>query len=878
MIRAGIRRAFHLALRRDRRWERDVDDEIELHLALRAEQLIANGVPRDKAIEEAVRRFGRPDESRARLLEAARHREQRMQRAESFDNVRQDISFALRSLRRQKGWTAVTITTIALGVGATTAVFSVVSSLLLHPLPYPNAGRIVFVHQMPSQGNNTGVNVRMTPAAPVVRAWKKDAKRFESLEAYRIWQVSLRTGADPVHLNAAAIEPTFPAFAGQRPLLGRMFTAGDVAARAPVVLLGETSWRTQFAGDSSVVGRTVWLNDSAYTVIGVFPAPLRTPELNDPASEVWMPLDLSDNKIGVSVVGRLRPRATASDATRELDSIVARTAGFKGAPFRTVITTPAQSVRFHDSLIMLTGAVALVLLVAFANVAHLVMARSNSRERELAIRAALGAGRLRLFWQLLTESFVLTVAGSIAGVLVGWVALRVLVGLRPRSLDELATAHLDGTTLAVALAVAAIGGVAFGIVGAAHSRRHSTSDSLKSGSQSASAAASRGRARAVLVISEMALSTTLVVCATMVIRSVINLQQADLGFAPINLYSVVITPSTSQYPNAAARTEIKSRVIGRLRQIPGIQSAAVTGNAPGMRSFQIGRLEIQGEPVAPTTSTAFIDKNDVETGYFRAMGIRLIAGTTFTDTSSGSSQVIVNAGFARRHWPGASALGHRLRVTLADSEPWLTIVGVAADAATTGAGAESSAPMLYVPSALHEFSALMLRSSTNVDPTATIRKVAHSIDPRLTPQVRSIERQMAGSLAQPRFMMLLLSIFTALGLVLSAIGLYGVMAFSVAQRTREIGIRVALGASLTQIGRSVVVRGVGLAVTGAAVGVFVATWGTKLIEHELYGVARSDVPSFVVAVSVLLGAAVVACIVPMRRAVAVDPIRAIRSE
>jgi putative ABC transport system permease protein len=877
MIRAGIRRAFHLALRRNRQWERDVDDEIALHLALRAEQLIANGVPREKAIEEAVRRFGKPDESRARLLEAARHREQRMHRAESFDNLRQDVSFALRSLRRQKGWTAVTITTIALGVGATTAVFSVVSSLLIHPLPYPNAGRIVFVHQQPSQGNNTGVNVRITPAAPAVLAWRKDAKHFESLEAYRTRPVSLRTGANPLPLNATAIEPTFPAFAGQLPLLGRMFTPGDVAASMPVVLLGEKSWRAQFAGDSSVVGRTIWLNDSASTIIGVLPTSLRTPELDDQASDVWMPLDLRDKSMGVSVIGRLRPGATMGDAAREMDSVFARTGGFGGAPFRTVLTTPAQSVRFHDSLIMLTGAVALVLLVAFANVGHLVIARSNSREREMAIRTALGAGRVRLFWQLLTESLALTLAGSISGVLVGWAALRIFVGLRPHSLSALAEVHLDGTTLAVALAVAVIGAVAFGIVGAAHSRRHSTSDALKSGTPDGSTTGARGRARAILVISEMALSTTLVVCATMVIRSVINLQQADLGFTPKNLYSVEITPPASQYATASARTEIMSRAMARLRHMPGVQSAAVTGNGPGRRTFLVGRLDVQGEPVTSTTSTAFIDKNDIESGYFRTMGIRLVAGSTFTDTSVGSSQVIVNDGFARRHWPGASALGHRLRVTLADSEPWLTVVGVAADAATTGAGAESSAPMLYVPSVLHDFSALMLRSS-DVDPTAAIRAVVRSIDPRLTPQVRSIERQMAGSLAEPRFMMLLLSIFTVLALALSAIGLYGVMAFAVAQRTKEIGIRVALGASMGQIGRAVVVRGVGLAVAGAAVGVFVATWGTKLIEHELYGVARSDLSSFVVAVTVLLGAATVACIVPMRRAIGVDPIRAIRSE
>jgi putative ABC transport system permease protein len=390
-----------------------------------------------------------------------------------------------------------------------------------------------------------------------------------------------------------------------------------------------------------------------------------------------------------------------------------------------------------------------------------------------------------------------------------------------------------------------------------------------------------------LVVSEMALSTTLVVCATMVIRSVINKQQADLGFAPANLYAVSVNAPKSQYGTPAARAEVERRVIARLRQMPGVRSAAVTANPPGSRSFLVGRLEIQGEAApATTSSSSFIDVNGVESGYFRAMGIRLSAGTTFTDTIGGSHQVIVNAGFARARWPGASAVGHRLRVAQMsvrpvqpDTQPWLTIVGVVADVTTGGPSSEArAAPMLYTSSPVDESSALMIRSATSADPTPAVRAVVRSIDPRLTADVVSVEHRLSQSLAAPRFMMLLLSIFTVLALVLSAIGLYGVMAFAVAQRTREIGIRVALGASMAQIGRAVVVRGVGLAVAGAAIGVFVATWGTKLIEYELYGVDRSDLSSFAVAVAVLLGAATIACIVPTRRAVGVDPIRAIRSE
>lgn len=880
MIRAGIRRAFRLSLTGKRGWERDVEDEIKLHLSLRAEQLMAGGAQSDDAYREAVRRFGPLDESRGRLIEAARHREQRMQRTEYIADLKQDLAFALRTLRRQKGWTAVTVLTLALGVGATTAVFSVVSSLLLHTLPYPGGNRVVYVYQQPNQGNSTGIMVTINPSSPSVRAWKTGSHSFEALEGFSSTQMDMRTTGNPASLNVGRIEPTFPNFAGKRPLIGRMFGLADITAGGRVALLGEEMWRSRFGADSAVVGKAITLDDSLYTIIGVLPASLQSPTVGDPPRDVWLPLDLRDDKRGMMVVARLLPGADVGRAARELDSLYAHSAGFTSGkiPFQAVVVSPAARLAFRDSLVMLAFAVALVLLIACANVAHLLMARSASRQRELAIRAALGAGRGRVFRQLLTESLLLATSGTAIGVLVGWLGLKALIALRPPALSTLSVAHLDTTTLALAATVAVVTGVVFGLMGAVQSRHHSTNDSLKS-SGGRTSGGGRGRARTFLIISEMALSATLVVGATMLVRSVVNLQRAELGFEAKGLYTLRVTGGTDRNSSPVARGALLRTLATRLATVPGIRSVAMASTPPSWRSFSVGRLEIEGEAAPPATTTSFIDVNRIGTGYFPTMGIRLVYGTPFTDTVATANQVIVNAGFARKHWTGASAIGRRLRVAQkSGAESWLTIVGVAADAATSGPMSESSAPLLYTAAADSNVVAVLLRTDGSADLLTPVQALVRSIDPRLTVKLDDADRQISQSIATPRFVMLLLTVFTILALMLAAIGLYGVMAYTVSEQTREIGIRVALGATRARIARRVLASGIVVAILGAAVGLATAAWGTKLIESQLYGVARSDFVSFFAATVVLLCAAIVACIVPTRRALAVDPMTAIRAD
>ena len=860
----------------------DVDDELRFHIEMRVRDYMTRGMTEDEARAATARRLGDLATQRAECLTITTRRERRMTRAQLIDAFGQDVGFAVRTLGRQKGWTAVAILTLALGIGANTAVFSVVNSLLLHPLPYPNADRTVILFQEPTQGNQTGMTVMVSPGVPQVRAWRENARSFDDMEAYRTADMTLvpsRGEAATVH--AANVLPSFTTFADKHPLIGRSFTDADVKDGGHVAMLSEGIWRTRFGASDSVIGRPLSLDGQLYTVIGVMPAAFRLPPQFQLSTDVWLPYDLHNENMGVSLVARLRRGVSYSVAQRELDSISARLQSSTGSHprFRSKIVPPRQLVGFRDSLMLLTGAVALVLLIACANVAHLLLARAATRQRELAIRAALGAGTSRLVRQLLTESLVLAVAGSAGGLLVGWAGLRTLIALRPASLSNLDSARMDTTTLLVTIALGILTGLLFGLVGAIQSARHSTHESLKAGTLSTSQSRRQNRLRGLLVVSEIALSTTLLVGASLLVRSVVRLQLMNPGFNATGLYGIQVVLPENSYKTPASRHAFHSELMGRARAVPGVEAAVMAEGAPPMRNFLIGALQLEGDAPPKEGTTAFISYNGVQPSYFRDMGIRLVEGRTFSDTAEKSTQAMVNEGFARKYWHGQSAIGRRLRIAFNGKGDWLTVVGVVKDAYTSGLTSDASDPLLYVPFQGNYQPALIVRTAPNTTAIATVRSLIPAMDHQLPPpSVTNVEDAMRESIASPRFTMLLLAVFTVLALVLAAVGLYGVLAYAVAQRTREIGIRIALGATRRTIARAIVGQGALLATVGIAIGLGGAYWATKFIDKMLYGVPRGDPYAFTAGALVLFGTAIAACIVPMRRAVSVDPLIAMRAE
>jgi len=866
------------------RAEADVDDEIAFHIDMRERDYIARGMSAADARRAATRRLGDLAQARAECIAIDSRRERRMTRAQLVDAFVQDIRFAWRTLGRQKAWTAVAIITLALGIGANTAVFSVVNALLLHPLPYPNADRIAFVYLEPARGNNTGMSVMVMPGMDVVRAWKENARSFEAFEAYMDEDRSLRTAdGPPASVNVASVLPSFSEFTGAKPTIGRVFTSRDIADRARVALLSEPLWRGRYGSDPGIIGKSIVLDNQPYSVIGVMPVGYRLPQVDENVSDVWLPLDLRNDSMAVRLVGRLRPNATMAAAKRELDAIYARASGEKAksaeaGDFAVKLVAPSELVSFRQSLLLLSIAVAFVLLIARGNVAHLLLAKTAARQRELAIRAAMGASRVRIVRQLLTESLLLAVAGCVGGILAGWLGLRALVAMRPDSLAELAEARMDGTTLLVTAALAALTGIIVGLLGTLQAARFSANDALKAGAISVSQSRRQRRLRSVLVVSEMAISTVLLVGATLLIRSIVHLQTVDPGFDTSRLYAVQL-PLRREYPTPQARQAFLAEVTARMRQVSGVEGLTISTAVPPWRSFLIGALQVEGDPLPPGGTTSFIDYNRIEPDYFRFMGIRLVEGSTITDTSKAAAQVVVNAGFAKKYWPQGSALGRRIRVVYNGQGDWMTIVGVVGDALTSGLLGDANRPMMYLAATDSYEPAVLVRVAPTADPVPSIRALVAQADPRLpSPNVTNIESVMLRSIARPRFTMTLLVTFTGLALVLAAVGLYGVMAYAVAQQTREIGIRIALGATRSAIASSVLRRGVLMAVAGALVGALGARWASKLLESMLYGVGRTDPLSFLIGVAVLLATALAACLVPVRRAVAVDPLTSIRAD
>jgi predicted permease len=856
----------------------DLDDELAFHLDMRAEHLETRGLTREEARRAALDRFGPFDAVHRDCLGVIQRQEGRIRRAVFLDALEQDLRFAARMIVRQPAWTAVAVMTLALGIGASTAVFSVVDSLLIHPLAYRDADRVVNAWM-----SDSASKVLLAIDEREASRWRDRATTIESLALFTTSQLTLSDDGEPTAVAVASIGPDFFSFTGLPARLGRSFTTTDtMIGSLPVMMLSERLWRARYGAASDVIGRPIHLGTKIYRVIGVADDRMRLPRPTYARPDIWLPQQ-GERTMGGSAVLRLKRGVDIATATRELQSIVRSDAGQESSRSLVRLQRPDEQITFRSSLYVLAVAVALLMLVACANVAHLLLARSVTRDRELAVRAALGAGRSRILRQLLTESLALTVFGSAFGIAFSIGGVKALVAFRPASLTPLDLTEIGGRAVLLAAVLSVSAGIAFALIAAAHAFARTTRNAL-----SASGLASRDHARSyrlrgLLVVGEMALSAMLLIGATLVIRGVIRLQHIDRGFDARNLYSITVRPPRARYPNPADRRALVELIAARARTIPGVVGVTTANGSPAQPAgLMIADVEGEGGNHLRLAG-GYVYQSVVSPDFFSVSGIALTDGQPFGPGAGDRREVIVSDGLADRLWPGRSAIGRRMRFVNGGGsrniEPWATIVAVAANIPVNGLTEDTRAPVVYsAPDRDWVPGTIIVRGRPGSKLTSELHAIVPSLDRTLVaPTVITGEALMLNSIASQRFMMTLLGAFASATLALAVIGLFGIISYAVVQRRREIGIRLALGATPTAIGRRIIGGALGLSAIGLMTGTLLGSWATNLVEHSVFGMTGADLPSVLATASILLAAAIAGSVVPVLRAMRIDPVEAMRS-
>jgi len=807
----------------------------------------------------------------------------------------QDIRYGFRMLLKSPGFTLITVLALALGIGANTAIFSVVNTVLLRPLPYQNADRIVFMGEWSQQVPEMSVSY------PNFLDWREQNQTMEQIAAFRGANYILTGVGEPERLDGRQVSAGFFNVLGVTPATGRNFSPDeDKPGATPVAMISHGFWQRRLGGDSSVINRQLLLNGESFTVIGVLP---QTFEWQSPV-DVWVPIGLRadqanmterGNHPGIYVLGLLKPNVTMEQARTEIKSIAARLAdqypesnGGNSAVVDSLQSRAVEDIR--PALLILLAAVGLVLLIACANVANLLLARAASRSKEIAIRTALGAGRSRIIRQLLTESLLLSVMGGALGLLFAMWGIDALLAVIPDNVPRLLVMGigLDARVLAFTLGISMLTGLLFGLAPALQASKSNLNESLKDGGRSGSAGASRQRVRNLLVVSEVALSLLLLVSAGLLIKSFMRLQETELGFDPENVLTLRVPLPEARYKENAVVENFWDELLRRVRALPGVESAGLTRGLPMNGGIESGVMIEGQETTNPKDATVAVNLY-AEPGYFRTMNIKLLRGRFLSeqDTKDAPLAVMVDEMFVARFFPNADPLGKRLRIG-GDRAPLRNIVGVFKHIKHYGPDEEGRVE-IYTPYKqvnAESFAAanrsLWLAVKTTGDPTSLaplIRNEVLQIDKdQPISNVETMENIVAATVAPQKFATWLLGIFAGSAMLLAAIGIYGVMAYSVTQRTHEIGIRMALGAARGDVLRMVVVQGMKLALLGVGIGIIGAVVLTRLMSSLLYGVSATD-PLTYGGVSLLLaGVAFLACLIPARRATRVDPMVALRYE
>lgn len=815
--------------------------------------------------------------------------------------MKQDLQFAIRLLLKNPVVTLVAVLTLALGIGANTAIFSVLNAVVLRPLPYAEPDRLVMVWE------TLAGNDRRSAAPGNFNDWRDQNRSFSEMAATFYGNFNLTNEGEPERVNGSTITSNLMSTLGVSPQLGRTFHADDDQHQDQrLVILSDGLWRRRFGADGSIVGKNITIDETAYTVVGVM-----APNFSYPVkSELWV-LGKDRNAVSmslisqfptndwaherdahfISVVARLKPGVTLAQAQSDMAGIASRlerdfpkTNSGLGS---NVISLHTQIVGNVKTLLaVLLGAVALVLIIACTNVASLLLARATKRDREFAIRRAVGAGRWRLVRQLLTESVVLSLAGGLAGLALAIWTVNLFIKLSPGDIPRLNEASVDLRLLCFAFAVSFLTGIAFGLWPAWHATGGSLNQSLKEAGSKSSEGKQRRRSRNVLIITELALAQVMLVGAGLLIMSYVRVSQIDPGFRSENVLSAKIAPAASKYPDTRSRIQFYSQVIEKLQTLPGVTSVGMVMNLPLSGASMNRGFTVEGRPEPKPDENISMDYQVVSRDYFSTLNIPLLRGRSFTaaDTDNSTRVIVINDAMARRFWPNEDPVGKRMAIGESSKDTsWRTIIGVVGNVRHASL-TEEPVPTAFIDyrQDLESWPRMAFVLKTSAEPaslSSAVRTSLVSIDPRQPVYaVEPMDKLLSTDVAPRRFVLLLVGSLAFVALALAAVGIYSIISFSVSERTREIGIRMALGANRGDVLKMVLGQGMTVALVGIVVGLALALTLTRLLTTLLFSVSATDPATFVMVGVVLMAIALLACYLPARRATRVDPLVALKDE
>jgi putative ABC transport system permease protein len=864
----------------------DFDQEIASHLTMLTDENERRGMSPEEARRAARLQLG----GEAQLRETNRD----LRGLPFFETFAQDVRYALRMLRKNPGFTAVAVLTLALGIGANTAIFSVVYAVLLKPLPYPRPSELYNVSQYPASESGTKIGGWSYLNLEDLR---RDSNIFTAVAGSNSHQLTLTGRGEPAMMNTSVVTGEFFQVFGEQPLLGRVFTPEDAkVGGAPVVVLSENLWRGIFHADPSIIGQSIQLDKKEFTVVGVMPSRFRFPLLTE-SEQLWVPLPQDplfggwiDRRGGhwLGVNARMKPGVSMAQAQAEMDALAARMAkDFPENRDWLISVAPLQNVMTGDvriALFALLGAVGLVLLIACANIANLLLTRATSRAREMAVRVALGAGRARIVRQLLSETAVLGLLGGVAGVALAYWGVVALSAMLPESVPRVNAIRVDHFVLGFALVLSLVASIGFGLAPALFAASGDLQNNLREGTGRSGESGGRRKMRSVLAAAEIALAMVLLVTAGLLLRSFSKMMASDPGFQPQNVVKADVSLPRFEYATPEKWNEFGSQLITQVQSEPGMQNSALAVPMPVTDGFVNLGFEIVGAPPLAPGALQTGDYVAVSPDYFRVMEIPLLAGRTFNahDAMDSARVTLISKTLAQRYFPNEDPIGKQLSFSFPpDPGTPREIVGIVGDVRDVALD-KNPGPMMYVPFAQAPLpgAGVVVRSSMSTsNVTAALQRSVAKIDKDLpVNDVKKMPDELEESVAQPRFRTMLIGLFAAMALVLAATGIFGVISYSVSCRTHDIGIRMALGASRQSVLRMILRETLLLAVAGLVVGIPCALAASHLIAHLLFNVSAND-PLTIAAVGIALATvALLAGYIPARRAMAVDPMLALRHE